>query len=546
MFKFFVKYLKPYIALEVILLFLLLGSSLLALVTPYVLKIIIDDIIPQRDYNELVKILLILVSVYVVRIVSNLIFETLFTRLNQSIINDIRLDLFSNMLIENRMIRKEKIGELVFILKDDVENIQEGISSFGLKIANNGSMIIGITIMLFLLNTKLTLLSLTVLPIIIFSTRYFLTRIKKAFSNIQIIDAEIHDYFFERLKNIRVILSYNTIDYELKKSIGLHNKLKGNHTHAAMIKGLSNNITGFFIAIGPLFVLLYGGKQVLMNIMTLGSLIAFMQYLNKLYNPMLNLINGYNELEKTKVSMTRVHKYFTKTPTKSKKILKNEPLESLHISDVSFAYGNKLVLNKINMEFKKGKIHGIIGASGTGKSTLIDLICGFIEPDMGEILFNKNHNVHDLINWHSYYALIEKENQLFSTDIISNVKYGNFDVNANDVKNAIRLAQLEEVIERLEFNGETKLTNNCTSLSDGQKQRISISRALLKKPKILIIDEATSSLDPKTEEKIFYHLKRNCIDSLIIFVTHRPSSLKYCDNVYELKNRNLYPINCTQ
>ncbi|WP_158259058.1 ABC transporter ATP-binding protein [Flagellimonas meridianipacifica] len=519
---------------------LLIITSLLSLATPYVLKIIIDDIFPSGNYRDLMNILMLLLGIYIIRILGNLLFEVLFTRINQETINDIRIDLFSSLLREKLgKLKKKRIGELVFLLKDDVETIQDGVSSFGLKIVNNGITIIGILIMLFVLNYKLTFLSLFVLPFIFISTKTFLPEIRKSFKKLQAKDSELHDFYFERIKNIRVIKSFNTYIREKKNATRLQRELIHYYVRISLIKGGSNHLTGFLIAIGPLIVLLYGGKQVFEGLMSLGALVAFLQYLNKLYNPMLNLINSYNELERAKVSMARVYEHFQDNIITPSSFSNPKEFESLFLKNVSISYNNKHVFEEVNLGFQRGNVYGIIGASGSGKTSLIDLICGFLEPCKGTVLMNNVQGIRNISNWNQFYALIEKENQIFSGDVITNIKYGITKTNPQEIKNAIGLSGLFEVINNLEHKEHTVLTNNASILSDGQKQRISFSRAFLKKPPILIIDEATSSLDSKTEELLFENIRRELKESLIIFITHRTASLKYCDKIYEITDRKI-------
>ncbi|WP_268225314.1 ABC transporter ATP-binding protein [Sinomicrobium oceani] len=552
MIRFFSNYLYPYKFNLLVLLVLILGASLSALATPYVLKIIIDDIFPNGTYHDLIKILAALLGIYVFRIASSFFSSILYTKISRAIVSDIRVSLFKSILYKNLLFFHEnKMGELVFLITNDVENIQDAITSLVLDVLNNIITIIGILIMLFILNMELTLISITIIPLILFIIQYFTPKIRKSFTAIQLLDGDIYNFFLERLKNIKVLKVCNTIKDEINNAIHTHKELVSLHVKNASYKSLSNNISTFIIACGPLIVLIYGGKQVFENTMTLGALIAFIQYLNKLYTPSIGLISSFNDFTKAKVSMDRVYKHVkdyhinhndykkrnnTFTYTKP-----SAPIESLCLENISIKYKNKTVLKNLNVKFEKGKIYGIIGESGSGKSSIINLICGFILPSSGRLLINNDEiDKHYLLQ---NISLIEKENQLFHGSILSNITYG-YPIKkyTPEVKNAIKHAMLCKVLDNLDDGVNTIINDSGSILSDGQKQRISIARAFLQNPSILIFDEATSSLDNDTEGFILKFIQDNYAQNITFFITHRPSSLKYCDTIYQIKDKNLVLI----
>lgn len=544
MLNFFFKFSIPHWHRLTLLLILIILTSGLALATPYVLKIIIDDIFPKGSYQELVNILLILLVIYVLRIAATFYSNILQVKVSRLISTDIRIALFKGILTQDiTFFRHSKLGENVFLLSNDVDNIQESIISIIVYVLTNVINILGILVMLFLLNKELALLSLIVIPLIVINIRGFTPAIKKSFGIVQKMEENIHNFFYERLRNIRVLKKFDTINHEIENAASLHEKLTKEDVNNSAKKSLSNNITVFLMAIGPLVVLIYGGRDIFNNLMSLGSLIAFIQYLNKLYSPTISLVNHYNELTKAKVSMTRIYSLLNKVNSLDK-IVKNhkKPLQikTFEIQNLNIVFGENVIVREGHLLFEKGKIYGIIGESGSGKTSLINIICGFTNDVDSNILINDIPSK-ELKNWSRATSLIEKENQLFNGSIMYNITYGvRKNYNESDILLAIENSALLDVTMNLKDGVNTIINDSGSTLSDGQKQRISIARSLLSKPSILIFDEATSSLDIETERRIMLNIKNKYKDMITIFVTHRPSSLELCDEVYKIENQKIH------
>lgn len=537
--KTFSKYFLPYITLEIILVILLIAGGIGSLATPYALKIIIDDIFPHGDFKELIILLSGLVVIYLFRIGASMASEIIQTKLSRNIVADIRQDMLLNLL--NRPLEFYKhanSGEVLYTIMNDVQNIQSALSSLILLTLNDGITILGIIVMLGILNLKLTLISLLLLPIIIFSLKKFTPLLQSSFKNVQESEESLNVFFLEKLKNIRVVKSFNAINYEAKNLISIQKKLLSAYLKNARLSTLNGNIITFFVAIGPIIVLIYGGKDVFKSTMTVGALIAFIQYLNRLYSPTINIMNSYNQMARAVVSMERVIPYIEKTNLAPDHNLStehfSEKITTLNLNNVSLALGETKILENIQMEFEAGKIYGIVGPSGSGKTSIINLLCGFIQPTTGEILVNSKIAIQEIKNWASVLGLIEKENQLFSGSILDNLKYGTFSATEDEVTKAINQAKFREVLEGLLQGSATIINDTGTLLSDGQKQRISIVRAFLKNPSLIIFDEATASLDMQLELEIIKNLKIYFKDSIIIIITHRLSSVNTFDHVYNL------------
>lgn len=535
--KRFIRYLRPHIGGEVLLLLMMLIASAGSLATPYILKIIIDDIFPKGNYSQLITILFILVVIYLIRIICSIFTDLLYARISQRVIAAIRADVLNTILTRPILFFREvKPGDLLFTVMNDVQNIQVAVSSFVLTFTSDLLTVIGIMIMLAILNLKLTAISLLILPAVIFSIRKFTPHLQSNFKSIQELQERLNNFVLEKIKNIRVVRSYNATKFEQDNLSELQQQDIRTNTRNAVLSSLNTNITVFLVAIGPVIVLMYGGKAVFQGALTIGSLIAFIQYLNRLYAPSMNIMNSYNRFAKALVSMERVSKYLPGNFPEKSGTLRTPDFQSITFKNVSFSINDSQILHEINLRFEKGNIYGIIGPSGSGKSTIASLLCDFIRPATGEILLDGEVPVSYLSDWQDSLGLIEKENQLFSISILENIRYGSFEASDPEVLKAAADAGLMEFVENLPDGFDTSINESATSLSDGQKQRISIARAFLKKANVIIFDEATASLDIKLEQQIISSLRKNHRDAIVIIITHRLQSLRHVDYVYNIEN----------
>ena len=538
----YLKYFRPYIFDIFLLIVLMIISSAGSLATPYVLKIIIDQIFPQGDFTQLITILLVLVLVYILRIVCNLWTDILDNKISQNVVGKIRIDMLNSLFLKDiGFFKNVNTGDVLFTIIDDVRNIQTTLSSLILSLLNDVFVVIGIIVMLSVLNFKLTLISLVIIPMILYSIRRFAPLIQKHFKEVQESEGLLNNFFLQCFRNIRVIKSYEAFSFENKKLFNINSQIYSSNKSSTFFSSINGSIVTFFIAIGPILVLIIGGKSVFAGALTLGALIAFIQYINRLYSPAINIMRTYNQINKAIISMERVLPYLpidqTEAAVLHKAVLAEDRIafDKLIFENVSYRIDEEEIVSGLNAEFKKGHIYGIIGPSGSGKSTIINLICGFLSPSEGMIKVDDSVCISQIKNWTSNLGLIEKENQLFSDTIISNLKYGSDDASEADVVKTVEHAMFKEVLDHRIVNYDSVITDTGSTLSDGQKQRISIARALVKAPQIIIFDEATASLDPSLERSIINNLKKHYTDSIVIIITHRVSSLQSFDFVYAIE-----------
>lgn len=535
LFKRFYKYLIPHYRGLILVFFLLAVSSCASLASPYALKIIIDTILPGGTFSELVYILGGLVVIYIIRIGCNFLTEVLYTKMGQKIIASIQADINDFVLKKPiSFFETTKPGDVIFLLMNDVGVIQTSLFSVILRFANDILSLIGIVVILLVLDFKLTSISLIIIPMLLFSSRKFTPLLQESFRVIQEAQERLNTYFFEVFRNHRVIKSYNTLSYECDRLTHIHGEIVEKSVKNSILNAANTNVITFFVAVGPIIVLMFGGLRVFSGAISIGSLVAFIQYLNRLYAPAMSLANTYSSFNKALVSMRRIADFLV--PETHEEQINDEhsahEFEVISFDRVSLTIDNQTILKDVNLQFKRGQVIGISGPSGSGKSSIVNLLCRFLTPTSGAILIDGKKSIYSDKNWNDNLGLIEKNHQLFHSSIAENIQYGSIDPSLFRFDEVISHAELSSVLMQLPDRAETIVTDFGCFLSDGQKQRISIARALFKAAKIIIIDEATSSLDLELEAKVICNIKRYYSNSIVIFITHRITSLHHCDHIY--------------
>jgi ABC-type multidrug transport system fused ATPase/permease subunit len=331
-----------------------------------------------------------------------------------------------------------------------------------------------------------------------------------------------------------LIKVYNKYDYENNK---LTSKIKGwihLNLGVVILSSSTKSLSTFFISFTPILIFYWGGGMVMKEVLTIGSLVAFIQYLNRLYDPLRDLMSMYIDIVRASVSMKRVVEFYDLSQELGGCDKKQEfkIRNSIEFKGVSFSYDSNLVLNQLNLEFKAGKTYAVVGSSGCGKSTIINLLCRFYEKETGQIYIDEQPIEHiDINTLRNKIALITQDNQLFHDTIWENIRYGSDEATDHEIKESTKVTGIYEHIICIDDKFDSVVGDNGTKLSGGQKQRIAIARALLKKVDVIILDEATSALDSESEKQIFDKLCTIYKGKIMILVSHRLSAIKEVDEI---------------
>jgi len=520
------------------------------LLTPLLIRYTIDDIImpeglaADERMTMLVQILLVFAFIFVViRPPVEYFRQYLAQWTSNKILYDIRKKLYGHLqMLSAKYYSDNKVGEIISRVINDVEQtkdfIMTGLMNIWLDLA---TILIALTIM-FSLHGQLTIVAMLIFPFYIFGVWYFFGRLRKVTRNRSQALAEVQGYLHERIQGINVIKSFAVE----KAEAGRFNKRNGNFlnkatTHAKWT-ARSFMVVNTITDIGPLLVIGFGAYQVIQGNLTVGTLAAFIAYLDLLYGPLRRLVSSSTALTQSIASMDRVFQLFDEKYDVTDKADAKE-LETtngnLEFENVGFKYNEegRQVINNMNLEINSGETVAFVGMSGGGKSTLVNLIPRFYDVTEGKITLDGT-NVKDVTtsSLRNKIGIVMQENILFSETVRENILLARPDATDEEVVQAAKNANAHEFIMMLEDGYDTEVGERGVKLSGGQKQRIAIARVFLKNPPILILDEATSALDLESESIIQDTLLDLSAERTTVIVAHRLSTVTHADKIHVISD----------
>ena len=535
------NYIKRYRFLYLLALTCLVCSCIVNLKTPLYAKQIVDDVIEKGNLDKLNHLLWMILILGTLRCILQYSKEFLFDYLSCIIAKDIRKKLFLH--IQNLSVNffdRTNTGEIMSRMKDDVNSIWEALGFVVMLIIE---IIVHISIVfycMFQLNAKLTLLPLAVMPIGAYFAIHMEKKLDSVYENISEENAILTTVAQENIAGVRTVKAFAKEKFEIKKFLSHNQKYYDLNMQQAKILVKYDPFFSFISKALPVAVVFLGGMEVIKGNMTLGALTAFVAYSNEIVWPMENIGWITNSASSAIAANKKINKIFAETamiqepkhPTKLEKVTGH-----ITFDHVDFSIDDKVILKDINFDLKAGKTIGIMGATGTGKSSIINLLQRFYDVTGGEIRLD-GVNIKDLSlgQLRGSISSVMQDVFLFSDSINENIKLGQRDsLNDEEVASAAKLAQADSFIEKMEDQYESIIGERGIGLSGGQKQRISIARALVKKAPILILDDSTSALDMETECQIQQALSK--LDGLTkVIIAHRISAVRTADEIIILND----------
>lgn len=537
LFRRLLTYFKPYKLQIAIATILTISIAALAAVRPRLTPIAIDDKIAHKDIPGLQWVIIILLGTLIVQGVIQYVMAYLTSWIGQKIIYDLRKKVFEHTVNLNlKFFDNNPIGRLVTRVTNDIEVLYEVFSSGLVTAFGDIFTIVWILWFMFTLDWRLSLVTLSVLPLLIYATSIFRKKVRLSYSRIRILIAKINSYIQEHITGISIVQVFG------KEKETVENFEKINREHTEQNKKSIFYYAVFFpivellgaIAVG--LIIWYGGMQVYSNIITVGVIISFIQFTEMFFRPIRDLSEKYNILQTAMASSERI---FELLDSKSPILDPENPKKIENISgqikfeNVWFAYNDEdYVLKDINFDIKEGERIAFVGATGAGKSTIINLLCRFYDVSKGSIKLDgtdiREYRQRDL---RSHIGIVLQDVFLFTGNIKSNIDLGNDIISNATIDESIRNTGLEDFITGLPEGIYHKVNERGSTLSVGQKQLISFARALAYNPKILILDEATSSVDTATELLIQEAIKKLIEGRTSIIIAHRLSTIQSCDKI---------------
>ncbi len=530
----FVRFLVPYWFQGSIVLLCLLFVTVSSLAPPYIMKIIIDDVLLPKNLDWLLIAIALLLSIILTNLILSFVSDYLYAGISNRIVRDIRIELFEHLIhLPLDFHNRQNTGDLIFRLNSDVGVIQSVLTSSVLRFLHSVLTLIGLVVVLCWMNATLFLLSIIVIPFFVANLLYFQPKIRKIVESIQQQGSDIFSYVVERFNNVPLIQLSNNDGHEMHRFRSALNDLIAFVMRNVLYSASMRTVSSGLVALTPVFIMGWGGYQVMQGAMTVGTLIAFLQYTSRLFGPVSGLHDLYMDLVRGLVSMRRVLE-FMQLPTQEAMHKGHKSFvyqHTIELQDVHFRFGDQPVLQDVNLELVKGKSYALVGMSGSGKTTLANLLCGFYQPDQGRILIDgvplEEISLREL---RAHIGLVSQQVHLFNDTIWDNISYGNFKCGS---------ARIEKVIEQMGLNSldrQAEIGEQGVQLSGGQKQRIALARTLLKPVDLLILDEATAALDAESEEALFHRIQHLYGDQTILLISHRLSAVQGVDEVICLSN----------
>jgi len=539
LFKRILVYLKPYSSLVTLAILLLLAVSILNLAGPYLTKVVIDDHIKSGDMKGLDVIAAVYLSVLVFSFIFQFCQTYLMQVIGQKVMFDLRSKVFAHLhKMSFSYFDRNPIGRMITRVVNDVEVLNEMLTSGLILVFSDLFTLFGIFCVMFYLDWKLTLVVCIVFPFLATATRIYRVRARDALRKNRIHVSELNSYLEENISGIDTVQCFNRETKNYKIFLSVNGERLKEDLRTVKYNAFYMPSIDFFSSLAIAMVFWYGGGRFVQDEIQLGILVAFIQYLQKFFEPIRDLAEKFNIIQTAMASSERIFELLD-TP---EQIPESVPSKNdfklqgaVEFKNVWFSYKEeRFILKDLSFSLEAGESLAIVGATGSGKSTIINALCQFYEVAKGDILFDgrsiKDINKYDL---RRQIALVQQDVFLFSGSILDNIRLGNQQMGQEEIESISQAVSSHNFINNLPFKYEQEL--NKGDISSGQRQLLSFARALAAEPKILVLDEATSNVDLETERQIQNGIKEMTRGRTSIIIAHRLSTLMHVDKVLVLR-----------
>ncbi len=542
------SYIKPYRKYVFFAILLNIFVAALGPLRPYLTKIAIDDHIAKSDFNGLMLISLVLLFSLILQAVIQYFLTYATQFLGQKTLYDLRVQLFSHVQkLALKFFDKTPIGRIVTRTTNDVESLGELFSSGIVMVFSDIFIIVWILGFMFTLDIRLSLVTLSVLPILIWGTFLFRKKVREAYRNVRYHLARLNSYMQEHITGMNVVQIFGKEKDELKQFSSINADHRDANIKSIFYYAIFYPSVELISSAAIALIIWYGGGEVIQSTITIGVLFAFVQYVEMFFRPIRDLSEKYNILQTSMASSERIfnlldNKTFINNPTNPVPL--NNIKGHIEFKNVWFAYDeDNYVLKNINFEIKPGESVAIVGHTGAGKSTLINILTRFYDISKGTILIDGiDIRQIDKRELRKHISIVLQDVYLFSGNIKSNITLDNDNISLDKIRKAAELVGADKFIENLPNKYNEEVKERGATLSVGQKQLISFARALAYNPEILILDEATSSIDTDSEKIIQDALQKLLKGRTSIVIAHRLSTIQNADKIIVLHKGEIKEI----
>ena len=536
--KRFGPYFKDYIPHFI---FAIIGMGLASggtAVSAYLVEPVLNKIFVEKNEKLLYILPCAIIAIYVIKNIGTFMQAYFTAYIGQDTIRRFREKMVANLLnLDMDFFNEFRTGELISRTTNDIDRIRSIVSSMIPELTREFITIIGLLCVVVYQSPKLAFFALVVMPVAIYPISRLAKRMKKISKQSQEKTSDITSALSEIFTNIEIIKANNAQEYEHSRFVDENNKFFRLNLKSVKIEQLVSPLMETIGSIGVAAVIIIGGKDVIDGQINMGAFFSFLTALFMLYTPLKRIVNIYNKMQDAIAASERTFFLMDKvSQIKDGQKELNEEINLIKFNDVRLSYGDKEVLKGINLEANKSEFIALVGSSGGGKSSLMNLLMRFYDVNGGEILINgtnlKDIKIHSL---RQNIGLVTQRVYIFNDTVAKNVAYGR-EFNEDAVINALKLANAYEFVSKLDNGINTILNEFGTNLSGGQRQRIAIARALYQNPQILIFDEATSALDNESEKEITKAINNLRSKKIIFVIAHRLSTVENADKIAVLSD----------
>lgn len=507
-------------------------------VSAYLVEPVLNKIFVEKNEKLLYILPCAIIAIYVIKNIGTFMQAYFTAYIGQDTIRRFREKMVANLLnLDMDFFNEFRTGELISRTTNDIDRIRSIVSSIIPELTRESVTIIGLLCVVIYQSPKLAFFALVVMPVAIYPISRLAKRMKKISKQSQEKTSDITSALSEIFTNIEIIKANNAQKYEHSRFVDENNKFFRLNLKSVKIEQLVSPLMETIGSIGVAAVIIIGGKDVIDGHINMGAFFSFLTALFMLYTPLKRIVNIYNKMQDAIAASERTFFLMDKvSQIKDGQKELNEEINLIKFNNVRLSYGDKEVLKGINLEANKSEFIALVGSSGGGKSSLMNLLMRFYDVNDGEILINdinlKDIKIHSL---RQNIGLVTQRVYIFNDTVAKNVAYGR-EFNEDAVVNALKLANAYEFVSKLDNGINTILNEFGTNLSGGQRQRIAIARALYQNPQILIFDEATSALDNESEKEITKAINNLRSKKIIFVIAHRLSTVENADKIAVLSD----------
>lgn len=516
---------------------LVLLTALLGLLGPYYIGVIIDDYIIPHDVSGSIRMILLLAGIYLVSTVLTWLQTYIMINIAQKTINQLRFDLFVKLqTLSLRFFDNHPHGDLMSRVTNDIDNLNSALSQSVTQVIASVISFVGVIIAMFSLNWILAAITLFVVPLMVLSTKKIYQYSSSNFIKRQQDIGELNGFVEEKIQGAEVVTLYGKETQTIEQFRQINDQLRRSSRQADTFSGFINPIINFINNLGLGLVIGAGALLVLQGSMTVGVIASFVSYSRQFSRPISQIATLLNTIQSAIAGGERVFEIMDEVPEikdKENASAVEKFRGQVDFEHVSFGYNpHQLVLKDINLQAKPGEMIALVGPTGSGKTTIVNLLTRFYDIQTGQISIDrkdiKDYRVDDL---RKRIGIVLQDTYLFSGTIFENIRYGRQDATEEEVKSAAKMAWAHYFIKHLPKQYQSEIVSGGTNLSQGQRQLIAIARAILMDSDILILDEATSNIDTRTELHIQRGLKNLMAGRTSFVIAHRLKTIENADKI---------------